>query len=233
MPPPGRVARPRARPFSDDEPQPLLGHAGREVAGRGAQHEARRHGRGGAARRAARRARPSSSRPGRSGRCRARRPARRRRRRSPRAGTARPRGRMPRPWPRWSRAITRKRAAERRVAREPVEVGGRRPAVEQHDDGRAGRAGAARARTSVPRPGSSTSAAREAAADRPVAGPSVTASGRPQATSTATISHPSVPVGRLVLDRVDLACPMRAAPSGEPGEITSSSSSRSSMWPMR
>ena len=70
-------------------------------------------------------------------RCRARRARRPRRRRSPRCGT--PGGiRIPCPCPRWSRRDDTEVLAQRLVAGEPVEIGRRRPAVQQHDDRRIG-----------------------------------------------------------------------------------------------
>ena len=102
-----------------------------------------------------------------NGRCRARAPARPRRRRSPRGVNGR-RERMPRPWPRWSRAITRKCSAERGVAGEPVEVGRRRPPVQQDEHRSARRSGQLADERPTP-PRQAARAARAAAPAIPLA----------------------------------------------------------------
>ena len=95
-----------------------------------------------------------------------RRPGRRRRRRSPRGGSA-GQVRMPRPWPRWSRATTRKCSASGCVGGEPVERRRWRSSRAAAPRVGAPSAGRPTSRTKVvPRPGSSTSGRRAAGAGR-------------------------------------------------------------------
>ena len=178
------------------------------------------------------------------GRCRARRPGRRRRRRSPPAGTAVATG-CPRPWPRWSRATTSEvlgqgARSEGNQLRSAV-------AVQPWSSSSVGAPGGpATWRTNVRAPaGQLDRRRRRAAGRRPVVAVGASLDGgrdsrrRPGRSGAVQLtlerrSTLRVPLGRLVLDhvarRVRRAGRRRAA---SPGEITSRSSWRSSMWPMR